>query len=375
MCKPIAGARESNAGDDFHLVWAAKKALALLEPNTNFKALSVEGPSLEDERNFEIDSKDLLSIDVAEYYGDKTFETASNVIFSQLKYSTRNANKDWTLANLCTPTNKKKDNSIIRRLAQTYDGYDKRYSNLESKLVLKLVSNKKIEVDLIQLFNTCKEAITKEDIVQYVQLKGSLKSQSEKDMLKRLYSETKLESKKFIGFLLCLDFSDCGASIREIQSSEVIQKLRLWGNTDLKSDYNNLIMFINKQMTPEAANLGPIDKYSVLGILSQTEDLMFPARSHIFHVKDYVERDITSKIIEDNEFLEKFDREIFESVIDKVIAGKIDENGNVNPYSITFIFKTGLEIEKKDIKDNSYLYPLHDTGDVANKTSPCQHLV
>ncbi|MGI6427049.1 MAG: hypothetical protein ACOX0L_05600 [Natronincolaceae bacterium] len=298
MCKPIAGARESNAGDDFHLVWAAKKALALLEPNTNFKALSVEGPSLEDERNFEIDSKDLLSIDVAEYYGDKTFETASNVIFSQLKYSTRNANKDWTLANLCTPTNKKKDNSIIRRLAQTYDGYDKRYSNLESKLVLKLVSNKKIEVDLIQLFNTCKEAITKEDIVQYVQLKGSLKSQSEKDMLKRLYSETKLESKKFIGFLLCLDFSDCGASIREIQSSEVIQKLRLWGNTDLKSDYNNLIMFINKQMTPEAANLGPIDKYSVLGILSQTEDLMFPARSHIFHVKDYVERDITSKIIE-----------------------------------------------------------------------------
>lgn len=119
MCKPIAGARESNAGDDFHLVWAAKKALALLEPNTNFKALSVEGPSLEDERNFEIDSKDLLSIDVAEYYGDKTFETASNVIFSQLKYSTRNANKDWTLANLCTPTNKKKDNSIIRRLAQT----------------------------------------------------------------------------------------------------------------------------------------------------------------------------------------------------------------------------------------------------------------
>jgi site-specific DNA recombinase len=77
------------------------------------------------------------------------------------------------------------------------------------------------------------------------------------------------------------------------------------------------------------------------------------------------------KLFEDNEFLEKFDREIFESVIDKVIAGKIDENGNVNPYSITFIFKTGLEIEKKDIKDNSYLYPLHDTGDVANKTSPC----
>lgn len=67
------------------------------------------------------------------------------------------------------------------------------------------------------------------------------------------------------------------------------------------------------------------------------------------------------KLFEDNEFLEKFNREIFESVIDEVIAGKIDEDGNVNPYSITFVFKTGLEIEKKDLKDNSYLYPLHDT--------------
>ena len=66
------------------------------------------------------------------------------------------------------------------------------------------------------------------------------------------------------------------------------------------------------------------------------------------------------KLFEDNEFLEKFDREIFESVIDKIIVGKIDENGDVNPYSITFVFKTGLEIEKKDIKDNLYLYPLHD---------------
>ncbi|WMJ77329.1 MULTISPECIES: hypothetical protein [unclassified Sedimentibacter] len=46
MSKPLDGARESNAGDIFHLVWAAKKALALLEPNTNFKAICVEGPIL-----------------------------------------------------------------------------------------------------------------------------------------------------------------------------------------------------------------------------------------------------------------------------------------------------------------------------------------
>jgi len=41
--------------------------------------------------------------------------------------------------------------------------------------------------------------------------------------------------------------------------------------------------------------------------------------------------------------LEKFDRHIFESLIEKVIIGKTDENGVVDPYYITFIYKTGLD--------------------------------
>jgi len=41
--------------------------------------------------------------------------------------------------------------------------------------------------------------------------------------------------------------------------------------------------------------------------------------------------------------LKSFDRHIFESLIEKVIVGKIDENGEVDPYNITFIYKTGLD--------------------------------
>lgn len=298
MGKPVTGARESNAGDDFHLVWAAKKALALLEPNTNFKALCVEGPSPIDVKDFEVDSNDLLSIDVSEYYGAKSFEEASKVIFSQLKYSTRMGNEDWTLAKLCTPGNKKRDNSIIRRLAQTYNGFNKRYSNVESKLVLKLVSNRKIEIPLKELLNTCKEIIYKENILQYSNLKTALSSKDNKDMLKKLYEETHLASSEFIGFLICLNFDDCGTAIREIQRSEVIQKLALWGETDLKSDYNDLIMFINKQMTPEAENAEPIDKFVITNIFSQTPTSMFPAKPQIIRTKDYVEREIVDKIIE-----------------------------------------------------------------------------
>ncbi len=69
--------------------------------------------------------------------------------------------------------------------------------------------------------------------------------------------------------------------------------------------------------------------------------------------------DTFRKLFENNEILKEFDREIFESVIEKIIVGKIDEDGNRNPYSITFIFKSGLEIEKHDKKSNLYSYPTY----------------
>lgn len=52
-------------------------------------------------------------------------------------------------------------------------------------------------------------------------------------------------------------------------------------------------------------------------------------------------------------FLEKFDREIFESVIEKVIIGGYNEKGEKDPYKITFIYKTGL---KKEISNAKYRF-------------------
>lgn len=48
------------------------------------------------------------------------------------------------------------------------------------------------------------------------------------------------------------------------------------------------------------------------------------------------------KALEENEVLKEFDRGIFESIVEKVIVGETDENGNVNPYKLTFVYKTGI---------------------------------
>ncbi|MEN1969196.1 recombinase family protein [Lentibacillus sp. N15] len=48
------------------------------------------------------------------------------------------------------------------------------------------------------------------------------------------------------------------------------------------------------------------------------------------------------KVLEQNEFIDTFDRYVFESVVEKVIVGGVDEDGNKDPAMITFVYKTGL---------------------------------
>jgi hypothetical protein len=116
------GASESNAGDDFHFWWAATRALALIEPGTASRLLTVEGLAAFDDPDdrYEI-------VDVAEYLGGEEFASATLVQISQLKYSTRHPGQPWTAARLCqsrsrrlTAGSRATRRSVIVDLANTY---------------------------------------------------------------------------------------------------------------------------------------------------------------------------------------------------------------------------------------------------------------
>lgn len=49
------------------------------------------------------------------------------------------------------------------------------------------------------------------------------------------------------------------------------------------------------------------------------------------------------KTLEQNEVLSKFDRHVFESVVEKVIVGGYDEEGRIDPSQLTFVYKTGMK--------------------------------
>ena len=51
------------------------------------------------------------------------------------------------------------------------------------------------------------------------------------------------------------------------------------------------------------------------------------------------------KILSNHEPLRAFDRRVFECIVEKVVVGEVKEDGEVDPYKLKFIYKTGAENE------------------------------
>ena len=57
--------------------------------------------------------------------------------------------------------------------------------------------------------------------------------------------------------------------------------------------------------------------------------------------------DAMRKLLSEAPVLKEFDRKVFESIVEKVIVGGYDDEGNADPSMITFVYKTGFEDKKK----------------------------
>ena len=56
--------------------------------------------------------------------------------------------------------------------------------------------------------------------------------------------------------------------------------------------------------------------------------------------------DAMRKLLSEAPILKEFDRNVFESIVEKVIVGGYDDEGNADPSMITFVYKTGFEDKK-----------------------------
>lgn len=76
------------------------------------------------------------------------------------------------------------------------------------------------------------------------------------------------------------------------------------------------------------------------------------------------------KTLEQNKVLETFDRYVFESIVEKVIVGGYDEEGNKDPAMITFIYKTGF---KNSVDGTNYKPPRKNSKAAKQNADLCSH--
>lgn len=135
------GARGSNAGDDFHELWVLRHALQLLDPDTDLRAVAAEGLTALDEKGL---PKDIWNgVDSVFYYGAGSIESVERITVDQVKYSSADPEKNWTISRLIKTTNDAGNNSVIGRLAKAFKGLKKSRPGVLKKngLRIRLISN------------------------------------------------------------------------------------------------------------------------------------------------------------------------------------------------------------------------------------------
>lgn len=275
------GAPASNAGDRFHELWALRKALSLLDPESQFRAMTVEGVPLKDSSP-EVGSWD--AVDVCLMAEGESLGEASSVVIAQLKYSTTNPTATWTVTRLAKNDAKKGNNSPIRKLAESFLALEKakKNENPNLKYKLQLVSNQPINDEVLLI---CKK-IPFSDRVEDLEEKSA-----------KLIHATGLSIKQFEKFIGALDFSECGSEgifEQEVNAIRALQNL-IEGNS--RQFQLELHRYLADEMLPGRTRT-PITEFTLLARLGiMNEEALFPCSSSIKRPNATVHRESVEDIL------------------------------------------------------------------------------
>lgn len=274
MTEPIfRGARGSNAGDDFHELWALRQALALLDQDTALTAVTVEGLLAEDEEGKPLDTWD--GVDCALYYGSDPAAKADRIAIAQLKYSAANRDQAWTVARLTQTSNKKKNNSVIGRLANAFAGLKDKQPTLATteNLRVRFVSNQSIDPII-----------------------GNALSDITAPEHAALLAASRLTEQDFETFTRALDFSECGLGSRFALEERVLATISEWTDDDARAAVNDLMSFVRRKMMPEATGEF-ITRQSILLCFGFSDPgALFPCPSAIKQVDRLISREASRNV-------------------------------------------------------------------------------
>ena len=276
--RSTGGARESHAGHEFHFLWAAHRLVQLLDPRSRLRRVKIEGVGPGDVGKSRR-GDEFLAVDLTEYYGGDEFASAAETVVSQVKYSTRNPGREWTIGRLCERGSGRRP--LVLSLAAAYRGFRQGTAgNIAGRLRIRLVSNQPLAPSVVQITEAAQSARHRDPQCTTDAVRARLPRGSSA-WLDQLLAASKLPATLQMDFLLCLDFGQCGLAPLEFQRLALSRDLTASfpGQAGLAAD--RLIGIVRRAALPDAeANpgIGLDDLLAHFSVTSSQRLLPCPSR-------------------------------------------------------------------------------------------------
>lgn len=286
MKTDLSGAKGSNAGDDFHVLWALHHAMRVLVPSSDLTAVTVEGIPIEAGLDAATAAPDAWEgVDVGLFYGGDSLSTAQRIEIQQLKYSTASPNRSWTVARLCHVTNRQGDNSVVARLAKAFIEARRLAPNLsENGLVVKLVSNQPVSEEVVH-------ALAGVPLIA----NAPTFSKSE-ELYDRLKIASGLSDDDFSAMAKALDFTDCQGPSRFQVQERVIAAIGAVAAADSRQMMLELRQVVYSRMLPGKHDA--ITREVILGAMFLGDpEALLPCPSRLKQPEKIVARSVVQELV------------------------------------------------------------------------------
>lgn len=265
--------RYSRDGDEFHYLWAARRCLKLLHADNNLVAVTIEGPSPNEESMAKSLEAGEELIDIAEYFGSQNIQKALSVRYMQLKHSTVRINEEWTASGL---------EKTIKGFAERFVELKNRHVDIDltEKLEFWFVTNRPISIKII-------------DAVADAALNATPRHQGE---LKKLEKFTGLTGRELSIFCQLLHFEDHQDGYWD-QRNILFQEVNCYlpdGDSDSPIQLKELV---RRRALSESEQNPTITKIDVLRALKTDEHQLYPAQCLIEINENSLEREQEPEVI------------------------------------------------------------------------------
>lgn len=263
------GALASNAGDEFHVLWAAREMLRLLDVDTDVTSVKVEGVPPDDVHAQLGEHGQAADITL-------TLKTDEDTAYRylQLKHSASNPQSGWSWSRLLARRSaKKRTSSVLGKLAGLMKavGFKGDFS---------IVTNQPLAESVAA------------DVARLIADKAGRQTENA-ELFGRLTKELGLSKRQLHTFLKAWDLKGFSASSRLIIESELLHSLSTLYDADARDDATILQERVATLMLPETQSDPPVTREIVATWLGVGDErMLYPAPSEIRPADPYIHRDL-----------------------------------------------------------------------------------